>query len=58
MESYWKEVNTEDTELEGPYECPSCGGHIMIDVTYLDQVETLIICPYCESKSYVREDFH
>jgi hypothetical protein len=34
-------------ELEGPYECPSCGGHAMFDSTYLDQVKTVVHCPYC-----------
>ena len=42
-------------ELEGPYECPLCGGHIMLDATYLDQVETRIRCPYCEKFVYVKE---
>ena len=51
---YWKEIDIEKTELEGPYECPCCGGHIMLDGTYLDQVIELVICPYCDSKNYVK----
>ena len=44
----WKLVSCSKCELEGPYECPWCGGHIMLDATYLDQVSTVLKCPYCE----------
>ena len=40
-------------ELEGPYECPSCGGHAMFDSTYLDQVNEEVICPYCGILLYI-----
>lgn len=36
------------TELSGPYECPDCGGHMMLDTTFLDQVGYEITCPYCQ----------
>jgi len=43
----FKLVEKEKCELEGPYEC-ECGGHLMVDATYLDQVGSItIICPYC-----------
>ena len=42
-----KEVSSEKTSLEGAYECPSCGGHMMLDSTYLDQVGLGVVCPYC-----------
>ena len=41
------EVNVENTELEGPYQCPHCSGHVMLDTTYLDQVVEKVKCPYC-----------
>lgn len=52
--NFWKEIDVKQTELEGPYECPACGGHIMLDATYLDQYETMVVCPYCESRNYVQ----
>ena len=41
------EVDKEMTELEGPYECPHCGGHFMIDATFVDQVQHEVVCMYC-----------
>jgi len=31
------------------YECPSCGGHVGIDATFLGQVQPAVTltCPYC-----------
>ena len=43
----FKLVEKTKCELEGPYECTHCGGHLMIDSTYLDQVNMMILCPYC-----------
>jgi len=40
----------EDVELEGPYECPCCGGHMMLDATFLDQVTPAVSCPYCRTE--------
>jgi DNA-directed RNA polymerase subunit RPC12/RpoP len=37
-------------KLEGPYECPTCHGHVMLDATFLDQVAEEIRCPYCGEK--------
>lgn len=34
-------------EFEGPFECPRCEGHIMLDGTFLDQVSEIVMCPYC-----------
>lgn len=50
-----KLVSYDKCELEGPYECPWCGGHIMLDVTYLDQVSTIINCLYCNNVVYVSD---
>lgn len=45
-----KLVPKEKTELMGPYECPTCAGHMMLDATYLDQVNEIVTCPYCKSR--------
>jgi len=50
-------VRLEDVDLQGPYECPRCGGHAMLDATFLDQVGTTIVCPYCRLEVRV-EDPH
>lgn len=44
------------TKLEGPYECPECGGHVMLDAIYLDQVEEIAYCPYCTARGNVTEE--
>jgi DNA-directed RNA polymerase subunit RPC12/RpoP len=44
----WIPVDKKKCELEGPYECSACGGHIMLDATFLDQVGLEVICPYCK----------
>lgn len=49
----WKPVPRDDVEIEGPYECPHCAGHVMLDATYLDQVELKVVCPYCRRVLYV-----
>ena len=43
----WKKVDPKECKLEGPYKCPICGGHVMLDVVYLDQGEPITSCPYC-----------
>ena len=53
---FWISVSNSKCELEGPYECPYCGGHIMLDATFLDQVELKVKCPYCAKFVYVEED--
>lgn len=47
-------VEEERAELEGPFECSSCGGHLMIDVSFLDQVSYKITCPYCQNVGDVK----
>ena len=48
-------VSKEKCELDGPYECPNCGGHMMIDFTFVDQVDNSITCPYCETQLSIPE---
>lgn len=45
--SKFEEVDHQKVDLDGPFECSSCGGHLMVDVTFLDQVSWKITCPYC-----------
>lgn len=45
-----KLVLKENTELCGPYECPHCAGHMMLDATFLDQVNEIVSCPYCKGR--------
>jgi ribosomal protein S27AE len=40
-------------ELEGPYECPHCGYHVMLDATYLDQIAERSSCPGCRYTNIV-----
>jgi DNA-directed RNA polymerase subunit RPC12/RpoP len=40
-------VDKDKCELEGPFECPTCAGHMMLDASFLDQVTTELVCPYC-----------
>jgi len=42
-----KLIDIERTEFEGPYECPFCSGHFMVDWSFLDQVDDIIHCMYC-----------
>ena len=52
----WLEVEINKTELDGPYECNDCGGHIMFDGTFLDQVRSYDNpCPYCGEVGAVPE---
>jgi len=48
-------VPADKCELEGPYECPHCGFHMMLDVTYLDQVSLEVVCPSCNEHIEVPE---
>ena len=50
-----KLIREDRCELEGPYECPWCGGHIMLDATYLEQVSTVFECLYCGNTVCVEE---
>jgi len=40
-------INKTSCELEGPYECPLCGFHMMLDATYLNKTDFEIWCPNC-----------
>ena len=48
-------VPVEKCELEGPYECPHCRFHMMLDATYLDQVSLRVPCPSCNEHIEVPE---
>ena len=50
-----KIVEDGKVELEGPYECPFCGGHFAIDVTFLDQGDEVFDCMYCNERLTVEE---
>lgn len=56
MSGYWKIASPEDCELTEPLECPTCKGHVALDVTFLDQVDNLVTCPYCGAKVYYPDD--
>ena len=51
----WKPKEKDLCEFEGPYECEACGGHIMLDATYLDQVGRFAYCPYCGARGEAPE---
>jgi len=46
-------VNTGKCELVGPFECSACGGHIMFDATFIDQITEELNCPYCDLRGKV-----
>ena len=50
-----RKATNENCELEGPYECPYCAFHMMLDATYLDQVSETIVCPGCRKEILVPE---
>lgn len=54
LTSSFDRVDEELVELEGPFECDICGGHLMVDVTFLDKVSWRITCPYCKQHGKVR----
>lgn len=43
----WIEVDEEKCELDVPFECPECHGHVRLDITFYDQVQKWCFCPYC-----------
>ena len=51
-----KLVDANKCSLEGPYECGQCGGHVMVDGTFVEQVSDVITCPYCESKCIIEPE--
>ena len=52
-----KKVSKEMTELEGVFECPSCGGHMSLDSTFLDQVSSTVHCPYCKEPMEIVSEY-
>ena len=48
-------VAVEMTEMEGPFECPVCHGHMFLDSTFLEQVTWAVTCPYCEASVQVND---
>ena len=32
-----------------PYQCSVCNGYICLDSSFLEQVDTNVVCPYCRS---------
>jgi|WetSurMetagenome_2_1015567.scaffolds.fasta_scaffold477812_3 hypothetical protein len=53
LQKTWKQIAPDQCELEGPYECPHCGYHVMLDVTYLAQVAEKGACPGCKKVNKV-----
>ena len=47
------EVDSALVELDGPFECSVCGGHVTLDATFGDQVSCHVVCPYCETRVLV-----
>jgi len=56
MRDYWKKKEADEVELIGPLECPNCGGHVALDATFLEQVEDIVVCPYCDMFAMVGAD--
>ena len=52
---YFLDADPEKCSLEGPYQYPKCGGHLKIDSTFLEQVQSDVICPYCGITAKVPE---
>lgn len=45
-------VSEEKVSLEGPWECPFCGGHYSLDASYLESMDEKYLqfsCLYCDS---------
>ena len=53
--NYLVSIRRSQMEKEGPYECPLCNGHMILDATFLDQVDDTVTCPYCERRVRVPE---
>jgi NAD-dependent DNA ligase len=56
-ESHWFIRPAEMTELTEPMECPSCGFHVRLDVTFIEQDGAPMRCPNptCEFVGYADE---
>ncbi len=53
--SFMKPVDKEKADLKGPYECSGCNGHVMLDVSYLEQVYPPLWCPYCKRRVAIKD---
>ena len=42
-----KIVDDDKCELTETLECLKCGGHMKLDVTFIEQVSETMCCPYC-----------
>ena len=51
----WITVAWSNVEVDGPYECPLCGGHVLLDVSFIDQVDDTVTCPYCNKRVRISE---
>ncbi|MHC4315628.1 MAG: hypothetical protein ACYSW3_24555 [Planctomycetota bacterium] len=50
-----KKIKKDKTSFEGPFECENCGGHVMLDASFLEQIYDVVKCPYCGYASQVPE---
>ena len=55
--NYFEAVAYSNFESDGPYECPLCGGHVILDATFIDQVNATVTCPYCKKRVTVPEEW-
>jgi transcription elongation factor Elf1 len=51
-----KIITKEKCVLSEPLECPHCGGHFKVDVTFIEQVEPYIHCMYCQKIVEIPDD--
>jgi hypothetical protein len=49
---YWREKDLDLVDLDVPFECPFCGGHVALDATFFDQVQNWCYCPYCQERLF------
>jgi len=53
----WIAVAWSNVEVDGPFECPLCQGHVVLDATFLDQVNDTVTCPYCNKRIKVPKEW-
>lgn len=51
--STFKKVDFVMVDLDGPYECSVCGFHMMLDATFIEQVDGVLVCPSCRTEAEV-----
>lgn len=49
-------ISKANCEFTGPYQCPYCQGHLMVDASFVKQVAPKIVCPYCQLAVKVPKD--